>query len=57
MRGLADRILLEGPIHRVAGERGTVALGFVGLPTKLAGQAGPVQPFDAGVIANLKIVD
>jgi hypothetical protein len=57
VRGFGDAVLLEGAVDGVAGEEGLGAQWLVGLLAEVAGEAGAVEPFDAGVIADFDIVD
>jgi len=57
VRGLGDAVLLEGPVDGVAGEQGVGAQRLVRLLAELAGQARAVEPLDAGVVADLDVLD
>ena len=57
MRGFGDAVLLESAVDGVAGELRLGAQRLIGLLAEVAGEAGPVEPFDAGVVADFNVLD
>jgi len=55
--GLGDGVLLEGAVDGVAGEDSLGAEGLVGGLAEGAGEAGAVEPLDAGVSAERDVRD
>lgn len=55
--GLCDGVLLESSVDGVAGEQGLVAERLVAVLAVGAAQARAVEPLDAGVVANLNVLD
>lgn len=55
--GLADGVLLEGAVDGVAGQLGVGTERLLGLLAELARQTRAVEPLEAGVVADLKVVD
>jgi hypothetical protein len=57
VRGFGDAVLLESAVDSVAGELGLGAQRLVGLLAEVTGEAGAVEPFDAGVVADFNVLD
>lgn len=55
--GLGDAVLLEAAVDGVARQRGVAAERLVGGLAVGAGEAGPVEPLDADVVAELDVLD
>jgi hypothetical protein len=57
MRRLANGVLLEGPVDGITRQRGILAKRLIRLLAEFTSETRPVQPLDAGVIANLEFSD
>lgn len=56
MSSFGDGILLEGAVNGVSRQLGLGAQRLVGGLAVFTSEAGAIQPFDAGVVANLDAV-
>lgn len=57
MCSFGDAVLLEGSVYGVSRELRLGTERLVGLLAKVTGETGSIEPFDAGILANLNVFD